>query len=94
VGRRWWACYYGHVRVATALLNAGADFSIADCDDVTPLAVAKRVPDDDVSSAEGRRECVVALEVRTLSYALPLCSITCSSLMRWLRRGGFPLSRS
>jgi hypothetical protein len=56
-----WACNRGHGRggVGGALRRSGADPS-------TPMAIAK---DDDLPhrvTAQGRWECVVALEVRSL----------------------------
>jgi uncharacterized protein len=67
----WRACYRGHGGVVRALLEGGADPTIASNDGTTPTAIAKQVPDQDDStleedrvSAEGRRECVTALEVR------------------------------
>jgi hypothetical protein len=56
-----------------ALLESGADPTIADNDGTTPMAIAKQDPDDDDiecgASAEGRRECVAALKV---SFCPPL----------------------
>jgi ankyrin repeat protein len=63
----WWACFWGRGGVAKALLESGADPTIADDDGTTPMVIAKRDPPphiDDIS-AEGRRECVAALEVRS-----------------------------
>jgi ankyrin repeat protein len=59
------ACFSGYTGIARALLESGADPTIAHNDGTTPMAYAKQDPDpyrDDIS-AEGRRECVVALEV-------------------------------
>jgi uncharacterized protein len=62
----WCACYWGRGGVARALLESGADPTIADNNGATPMAAIKADPDDrDIPdiSAEGRRECVAALEV-------------------------------
>jgi ankyrin repeat protein len=59
------ACYWGRGGVARALLGSGADCTIARGDDLTPMAIAKMDPDLGDTSAEGRRECVAALEVRS-----------------------------
>jgi ankyrin repeat protein len=60
------ACYWGHPDVARALLESGADSTIADDRGNTPIAIVKtkdpRLPYP--ISAEGRRECVAVLEVR------------------------------
>jgi hypothetical protein len=81
------ASFRGHVGVVRALLESGADPTIADNGGRTPMAAAKQEPnpdekdpDDEESDeafAERRRECVVALEVRTLcvlsrSFPAPL----------------------
>jgi ankyrin repeat protein len=57
------ACFNGRGAVARALLESGADPTIALNNGFTPMAVAKRDPGQ-YASAEGRRECVAALEVR------------------------------
>jgi ankyrin repeat protein len=57
------ACYYGCGGVVRVLLEHGADPTIANDDGETPMAVAKENPDMDIISAEGRLECVAALEV-------------------------------
>jgi uncharacterized protein len=70
----WGACSMGRGGVVRALLDAGADPTIAHNDGTTPMATAKEVPqedDDHRISAEGRRECVTALEVRC---CLSLCT--------------------
>jgi ankyrin repeat protein len=79
----WGACAQGHGGVARALLEEGADLIIAANDGTTPMAAAMQDPDldeedDDDTSAEGRRECVAALEVRlhlalSISGHLPFC---------------------
>jgi uncharacterized protein len=71
----WCACFKGFVGGVTALLEGGADPTTADNDGVTPMAIAKQDPPDFPPgiTAEGRRECVTALEVRlhpTLSSSL------------------------
>jgi hypothetical protein len=57
-----WACFKGQGGVARALLQSGADPTIAHNNGTTPVAVAKQAWGGD--AAEGRRECVAALEVR------------------------------
>jgi hypothetical protein len=82
----WWACFRGRGGVVRALLQGGADPTIANNDGTTPMAIAKQVPPDqddntldvDGISAEGRRECVAALEVSLfLPLSFPLLG-TCS----------------
>jgi ankyrin repeat protein len=51
----WLACSWGHCGAARALLEAGADPTIADPKKITPMAIAKK---------RGRGKCVAALEVR------------------------------
>jgi uncharacterized protein len=58
------ACLMGRGGVVRALLEGGADPTIATEDGRTPMAIAK-VPDGDDVCADGRRECVAALEVRS-----------------------------
>jgi ankyrin repeat protein len=59
------ASYRGRGGVARALLEGGADPTIASNNGVTPTAVAKRTGSRPKGvTAEGRRECVAALEVR------------------------------
>jgi ankyrin repeat protein len=81
----WWACQQGRGAAARALLAFGADPTIADKDGTTPMAIAKQDPDDDEDavadkvSAEGRRECVAALEVRRLpASSSQVLSFPCS----------------
>jgi ankyrin repeat protein len=66
-----WACRQGQGGAVRALLESGADPQIADKYGTTPMAIAKQTPTDaeirSEVSAEGRRECVAALEVRWLS---------------------------
>jgi hypothetical protein len=60
----WVVCAYGRVGVVRALLESGADPTIATVEGSTPMAVAKldaHYPEG--ATAEGRRECVAALEV-------------------------------
>jgi ankyrin repeat protein len=66
----WWACDKGRGGVVRALLESGADPTIAITNGSTPMAIAKQHPPAYIS-AEGRRECVAALEVRSCP-ALPL----------------------
>jgi uncharacterized protein len=68
------ACEKGHVGVVRALLEKGADHTIATRSNWTPMAIAKLPPPPglDFISAEGRRECVEALKVRcSLRPSLP-----------------------
>jgi uncharacterized protein len=59
----WEACFMGHGGVVRALLESGADPAIAKNDGTTPMAIAKQIRGLG-DTAEGRRECVAALEVR------------------------------
>jgi hypothetical protein len=68
----WKACYFGHGGVARALLERGADPTIADSDGPTLMTIAKHDPPHHGISAEGRRECVTALEV---SFCRPRSSL-------------------
>jgi ankyrin repeat protein len=63
------ACKSGHGGIVMALLEEGADPTIAADYGTTPMAIAQQEPhdDDDQVSAEDRRECVAALEVRSPS---------------------------
>jgi ankyrin repeat protein len=61
----WFACYWGQGVVARALLESGADPTIASKDGITPAAIAKRVrPLPKGVTAKGRRQCAAALKVR------------------------------
>jgi ankyrin repeat protein len=61
----WAACERGRGGVVTALLESGADPTIADNEGTTPMAIAKHLgPLPSGVTVEGRRECVAALEVR------------------------------
>jgi uncharacterized protein len=78
----WWACYVGHGGMVRALLESGADVTIADQDGITPVAIAKQEPGEEGDgaphcvSAEGRQECVAVLEVRScLPLRLPHYSL-------------------
>jgi ankyrin repeat protein len=64
----WLACHWGRGGVARALLEGGADPTIADSEGITPTAIAKQQAPFR-AYVEGRRECVAALEV---SLPLPL----------------------
>jgi ankyrin repeat protein len=70
----WLACLWGHGVVARALLESGADAAIVKDDGTTPMAVARQRSSHGVS-AEGRRQCVAALEVRSFPFCLFLLSI-------------------
>jgi ankyrin repeat protein len=66
----WWACLYARGVVVRALLESGADPTIASNNGLTPVAVAKLSGAyREGITAEGRRECAEALEVR---YPFPL----------------------
>jgi hypothetical protein len=87
----WRACYWGRGGVVKALLESGADPTIANRDGTTPMAIAKdldSLPAE--ATAEGRRECVVALEV---SFCVPFLTFSCSTQcsVSWLRRWGIIL---
>jgi uncharacterized protein len=83
----WWACFKGFGAVARALLENGGDPAIAAHGGTTPMTVAKQQPPYPSISAEGRRECAAALEVRS-SVLLLSCSLQRPlSLMIWLRCG-------
>jgi ankyrin repeat protein len=64
----WWACYAGRVDFLRLLLKWGADPAVADNKGITPMAIAKMVPNaksvKEGVSLEGRLICVEALEVR------------------------------
>jgi uncharacterized protein len=67
------ACCMGRGEMARVLLESGADSTIADGTyGITPMALAKADPTGlEGVSAEGRRQCVAALEVRTcLSFCI------------------------
>jgi uncharacterized protein len=69
----WAPCYWGFGGVARVLLESGADPTIPNNRGITPMAAAKMEPDRQGISAEGRRECLAAFEVRTsLPFSLPL----------------------
>jgi ankyrin repeat protein len=59
----WWACYTGRGGVARALLDSGADPTIADSNSTAPVHIALGEPPLTFME-EGRRECVAALQVR------------------------------
>jgi uncharacterized protein len=65
----WGACNMGRGGVVRALLESGADPTIVHSDGTTPTDVARQGPHRDDIPAEGRRECVAALEVS--SYLHP-----------------------
>jgi ankyrin repeat protein len=60
----WWACHWGRGGVVRALLEGGADPTIADRGGRVPMAIAKQ-EGCLTRRAEGRRECVAALKVRS-----------------------------
>jgi ankyrin repeat protein len=68
----WWACHEGLGGGVRALLDCGADPTIAGNDGTTPLAIAKTTaPLPSGVTIEGRRECVAMLEVRSCSPIPP-----------------------
>jgi hypothetical protein len=82
------ACYWGREGAVRALLESGADPTVADEHGRTPMSTAKedRLPVH--TAAEGRRECVAALEV-SCSFGSPSCSTgVCEGRHFSLHRGG------
>jgi ankyrin repeat protein len=74
------ACGFGHAGVARALLDGGADPTIAHPDGTTPMAIAKQGLDHE-GRAAGCRECIAALEVRLSSwYDCPSSTGSCDQL--------------
>jgi uncharacterized protein len=67
----WWACQNGRGGVVRALLQSGADPTIARFDGITPMAIAK---EDRRFTSAGRRECVAALEVRLCQPSAAPCN--------------------
>jgi uncharacterized protein len=65
------ACFRGRAGHVRALLEGGADPTIADNDGITPVAIAKQDPGSADVSAEGRQECVAVLEVRACHFFSP-----------------------
>jgi ankyrin repeat-rich membrane spanning protein len=61
----WYACRRGYADVVRALLLAGADHTIADNDDTTPLQVAQETQ---------HHECVIMLQVST-SFNCKWCTV-------------------
>jgi ankyrin repeat protein len=64
----WTACFKGRGGVVRVLLESGTDPTVANNEGITPVAIAKQDPDDARVSAEGRRECVAALEVSSYLF--------------------------
>jgi ankyrin repeat protein len=58
------ACFRGLEGVVKALLESGADVTIANNLGMTPMAIAKQFAPHPSASAGGRRKCVAALKVR------------------------------
>jgi ankyrin repeat protein len=78
------ACYFGRVGEVRALLESGADPTIATNSGRTPRAAAEE-PFPDETLTEGRRECVAALKVRScLLFLLPSPGHP-ALLISWLR---------
>jgi uncharacterized protein len=75
----WYACFRGHGGVVRALLGGGADPTIPDAHGITPMAAAKHASLPTGVTAEGRRECVAALEV---SLRLPISRAVEITLLR------------
>jgi ankyrin repeat protein len=59
----WWACHKGHAGVVTALLERGADPTIADEYGRIPMVAAER---------NKHRACIEALEVRCSLHSSPI----------------------
>jgi hypothetical protein len=73
----WEACCTGRGGVVRALLESGADPTIADNGGTTPMALAKDTTETTTTwlygvTFEARRECVAALEVRPDALLPPL----------------------
>jgi ankyrin repeat protein len=63
----WWACTMGGVGVVRALLEHGADHTIANETDRAPISMAMQ---------HNNHACVEALKVRCSSRPLPLCPLS------------------
>jgi uncharacterized protein len=63
------ACHNGRGGIVRALLESGADATLADKHGATPMAIAQRDPEHGSISAEGRRLCVAALQVSLVLIA-------------------------
>jgi hypothetical protein len=88
----WLACKTGRGEVARALLKSGADPTIANHKGITPMAIAEsqKLPLRYKVTAEGRRECVAALEVRPYvsQHLLILsCGLAGTTLSEGVTRG-------
>jgi hypothetical protein len=57
----WWACRWSRGGFVRALLESGADHTVAKGDGTTPTAIAKGGRPFSSTSAPGRQECVAAL---------------------------------
>jgi hypothetical protein len=80
----WLVCFIGRGEIVRALLERGADPTIANDHGITPMAATKEPHPNPIISAEGRRECEAALKVRSClalsSQVLFFVSLsTCSS---------------
>jgi ankyrin repeat protein len=82
----WLACSRCHGGVVKALLESGANPTIADSRGITPIAIANQECDLDAALAEGCRECVAALEVISTSPASAFHPTAEASVLSW--RGG------
>jgi hypothetical protein len=83
----WRACSSGRGGVVRALLETGADPTIADNEGTTPMAVAQQDAFPYTVVAEGRRACVAALEVRFLSLSCPFPLSAPALWICWLKYG-------
>jgi uncharacterized protein len=84
----WVASKVGSGGIVRALLEDGADPTIANHNGITPMAIAKQDPDRNDISAEGRQDCVAALKVSCLSSSLCL-TLSTRSLIIWLRHAAW-----
>jgi hypothetical protein len=67
----WKACRIGRRGVVVrALLESGADITIANNNGITPVAIAVEPPHASHISARGRRECVAARKVRVALHRI------------------------
>jgi ankyrin repeat protein len=67
----WYACERGYRDIVRALLEAGADPTIADNEGITPRAIAEETPPylyQPSLRGEGRRRCAAALKVRCSGF--------------------------
>jgi hypothetical protein len=90
----WLACYCGRGGVVRALLESGADPTIANNEGTTPMAVAKQLRPFLLRLEEDhgcRWECEAALKVRSCIFCSPP-PLDPALLISWLRRGAWWLT--